>query len=429
MINVKTLINKLILSKYTISVFIGWLCKIVSLLLAFLNIRLMFGIVGVEGYALFSILSSLMAWFILINLGMPIAIQNIIAKYRVNNIDRKQFYSNLMFLIFFILLLSIPIDCVASYLVAKFLINKYLELISFIDIFLILYMFILNGLILILCVVLFAERRSIYPNIYPAIISIYSTIVLMIMRNFDMDISFVFVVYTLSYLFVFILSIYQSIGFIKPKYDKSITYEIFLSSRQFFIFLLLSTCVLCIDYIIAAKFLNDVEIVKYNFVSKIFNVIPTLHSILLATSFSNISESFQSKNIKHIVSILKQNIIIGFIITFIVSVVFLIFNEFIISLLSGRDDLQISYTTIYLAIGYMIIRNWSDAFGSALQASNNIAIINYIIPLQALINIFFQYVLVDKFGINGIFMALSISFLATVCIFLPITLTKRLNSV
>lgn len=421
------MIKSIKLEKHHTITLIGWSAKIISILFALVNTRLLLNIIGIEGFALYAILSSLAGWIALFNFGIPNAIQNIIAKYRVDNNVRNELNANIFFVIILLSIISIPPLYGISLIVYKYLLVDYTRLIDMFSIFVILYLFLLLGLSQIFYKILFAEHKGIYPNIYPAIISIVGTCLLLFLMYLQIkNISLILILFFMSYIFIFILSLYQSIGLIKPVFNKKLLLALYNASKHFFIFALLASCTLGFDYIIMSRLLSSIEITQYNLIMKFYNLIIVLYATLLATSWSISAEAFHKKDKSTIVSLVKKNIIIGSLLTILISAIVILFKNDLFLLLSGKE-LNILYSTLFLATVYTLIRIWTDTFASILSSINEVKLMIFILPVQATISLVGQYFFAKYLYLNGIFLGLIISFIFTVAIILPVFLNIKLK--
>lgn len=414
---------------YTVAI-IGWCAKIISIVFALINTRILLDIIGIEGFALYAVLSSLIGWIALFNFGIPSAIQNIIAKYRIKDISRDALNGNLIYLVLLIAIGSIPFLYILSFIISHFLLKEYTSLIDVTSVFLIIYLFLLLGLAQIFYKVLFGEHKGIYPNIYPAFISIFGTFILFTLQYFKVsDISLILILFFSTYLVIFFISLYQSVYFIKPVFDKKLSIELFHSSKHFFIFSFLASCTLGFDYIIMSRILSTLEITQYNLIMKFYNLIIVLYATLLATTWSISSEAFHNKDKNSIFNLMKKNIFIGFGLTIIISGIVILFKDYLFYLLSGKEEIKMLYSTLFFATLYTLIRVWTDTFASILASIGFVKSMIYILPFQALISILAQYVLATYFNLNGIFLGLILSFLLTVSLLLPIILRKKLQRI
>jgi hypothetical protein len=100
---------------------------------------------------------------------------------------------------------------------------------------------------------------------------------------------------------------------------------------------------------------------------------------------------------------------------------------YILKWLAPGLNIQISVLTLILFSVYIGLRMWTDTHAVALQAMSQVDIFLKVVPVQALLSIMLQWFLAQHFGINGILMGLSFSFILTVFWILPMELKRRTN--
>jgi len=417
------------LEKYHYIALVGWISKIFTVVFSLINTRLLLDILNVEGFALYSIIFSLVGWLSLLNFAIPSAVQNTISKFRVEKKDLEILFQTILFMIIVITVFISPILYVFAIILPKTILAEYSNLLDINYLFIILFLLLIFGLSEIFNKILFAINKGYWPNIYPGITAILGFLSLYILKNEEVNnVNIVLTIFFSPYLFVFIIAYIQSIGFIKPKFNKEIFLVIFSLMKKFFVFAILAAFVLKVDYIIMSMVLKAKDIVVYNLDMRIFNLILFMYGTILAALWPVSSELFHEKKFNIIKNNVKKNIIIGSIITIALSAGILFFKNDILFLISGKDTLMISITTGLLTSFYIILRIWTDSYATILQSMNEIKILIYIVPFQALISIAAQYNLGMHYGLNGIIMGLCLSFLLTVVWALPLKFYKITRS-
>lgn len=419
------MIKKIQLDKYHYVALSGWLAKIITVVFSLINTRMLLGLIGVDGFALYSIIFSLVGWLSLLNLAIPSAIQNTISKFRVAGKDLQELFQTILFIVIMIIVLGLPFLILLSNIVYNTLLINYQYLIDKNYLLIILFFLLLFGLSEIFNKILFALHKGYLPNIYPAIISIFSFFILYILQYKEIqNVNIVLTLFFTPYMVIFIVSYIQSIGLVKPKFNKAIFNIVFKLMKKFFIFALLAAFVLKVDYIIMSLVLKANEITIYNIDMRVFNLILFMYGTILAALWPVSSELFHRKDYKTIKLNIKKNILLGVFISILMGAIVLLFKDKIFSLISGKESLTISLTTGFLTLIYIIIRIWTDSFATILQSMNEVNILIFTLPMQALISIISQYILGLHYGVNGIIIGLILSFLLTVVWVLPLKFYK-----
>lgn len=416
------------IEKYHYVFIVGWIAKIFTVFFSFLSTRYLIELLGIQGYAAYAILFSIGGWFSILNFGMPNAIQNLIAKYSTEKKDINIILESLLFIMVIGIIILIPITFFIANIIHINLMFDYNDIITIKSIICIFVLFTLFGLSQIFYKVLYAKDRGFLPNIYPLIIAILSFVILIFLKFLNIkDVGSIIILFILPYFFIFLLSYYQSIGLLRPKYNKIMIIEIYHASKYFFISTIFVYATLNIDYMIMAKVLTEYEITQYSLLMKIFGLILFLQATMLSSSWSHTSKAYHMGNSGRINEILKNNLIVGFIIVCLFGSFVYKFNNDIFELLSGDIKVTINDELVILISSYMLIRVWTDSFATTLSSMNYVRISIYIVPIQALISIIAQSYLSEKYALNGIIIGLILSFLLTVSIIYPIYFLNKIK--
>jgi len=413
------LIKKIKLEKYHYVALVGWVAKIFTVIFSFINIRLLIDLIGIDGYGTFSIIFSLFGWFALFNLGLPTAVQNEVSKYRVNQFNLDRLLVAVQSILLIIFFFSIPIVFILSSLINNFILGN-LYFFNFYSLYSIFIFALLIGFGEVFNRILFAIHKGYIPHSYPAISAFLTCIILLFLKKIDLDnISITILVFFIPNIILLLFSYYYSIGLRSFLLEKQVITDIFQKAKNFFIFALLATITLKVDYIIMSLVLESKDIVIYNLAMKIFGLSSFLYMAILLPLHSVLSELIILNKYNEVIKKIKLNISIGFSLVVSFSLFFLQFNNWIIKLLIGDEQLKIEPLFIFVLCIYFLIRVWTDTFNTVFQSMNKVEILIIALPFQAFISILFQYVLGKEYGIIGITLGISISFLFTVAWFLP----------
>ena len=264
-------------------------------MLSLVNSRLLIELVGVDGLAIQSILISLTIWFALLNMGIPLAVQNLISRYRAEGKDYerlKQTASSAVLVIFIVFLpLVMGLGVAVKYLV----LNRYPDVATATVVLFCVGLFI-TGLSLLFNQTLYAEQRGHWPNVYPALNALCVTVCLIAFQSLTIhNINMVLLVYVLANLVVAALGTLQAKVFRIWCIDRPILAEIWHGCRGFAIFAFLAAGVLGIDYLIMSRILPAQDIAVYNICQRIFMALFSVHAIILTSAWSGVSETLFAK--------------------------------------------------------------------------------------------------------------------------------------
>jgi len=421
---------------------ISWLSRGIYILASLYSIKIATKLLGVEEFAIYAILTNIVTWLLLCDIGLGYSMQNYISEFRVKNKDFKE-------IIFLGLSTCFAVGTVL--IIALYFTNDYLVKLLFQHIdqqkssiiivqkafFYASFCGILTGVGLVSHKILYARQQGFWPNILLSVAQIITLTALLLLKNdyFKYDLLTISLVFFLpNVLLSFVPSLYYYFNSIKHilKQDIKTSYHILLLKKiiqrgsSFFIFTVTSCLVLQIDYIVMSQTVPSEQIVTYNILFKIYNAFFLVYSTLLFALWPTIAEWYTEKKISLIYDHCKKYIVAGILFIITVSVAFMWQKEFVLSMISDIK-LTISGTLVLLFTIYFCLRVWTDTFAIILQSTSKVKSLWIFTPIQAVISFCLQIYLSKKFGINGILMALIISFLLTVVWGLPYQVKKILG--
>lgn len=401
------------------AVITGWIARALVIILSLVNSRLLIELVGVEGLAVQSILISLATWIVLLNFGVPAAVQNMISRYRAEGKDYerlKQTASNVILLIF---AAFSPLVIGLGITVKHFVLSRYPEVATTTVILFCMGLFI-AGLSALFNQILYAEQRGHWPNVYPAINALCITGCLIAFRSLSIsNINIVLLVFVIANIVVAAFAILQAKVFRTWCLDRQILAEIWHDCRGFALFAFLAAGVLGIDYLVMSRILSAQDIAVYNICQRVFMTLFSVHAIILTSAWSGVSETLFAKEWGLARKRISHLLLIGGGLIVVLGGIVMISMDKIAELISHSKITVVPITLTFLFLVYMLLRIWSDTFAMALLSCNETSVLNRYVPFQAAISIIAQIWLGSKFGTTGIMSGLIISFLATAVWILP----------
>ena len=91
----------------------------------------------------------------------------------------------------------------------------------------------------------------------------------------------------------------------------------------------------------------------------------------------------------------------------------------LVAVLAPKEQLTIPYTFVMLLGLYHIVIAWVHGFGIPLQSMSDINTLIAWTPIQAILSISLQLILVQSFGMYGITLGMMLSFILTMAWVLP----------
>lgn len=401
----------------------GWTARAVVIACAFINTRLLLDLVGVNGYAAFAIVMSLAPWLALLNLGLPNSAQNLIAERRARGLGIQRLRETSVDTAFAAGLLYLPLALIAAALVWRLLLPDHGGL-SFPNVALLLWALVAQGLTAVFHQVLHAMHRSTWPVVAPAVQAALTAALLLAGRDASPDPAqrewHATLATALPILAVFLISalIVRARPRLRP--NSRALRRLLHTARGFLLFGVTGTLALSCDYIVMSRLLQSAQVAEYNLASKAFSTILTLHSVLLAASWTPLSDRFFRGDLAGMRRQLARLLGMGAILVALTGLPLALCMDTVVRLLTdGKiDALPLSLTLAWLV--YVAMRVWSDSFATALLSCNQVGIINRYVVWQSLMSVMAQWLLATRYGATGIVLGILASFLLTAAWILPL---------
>lgn len=401
----------------------GWTARAIVIGCAFINTRLLLDLVGVDGYAAFSIVLSLAPWLALLNLGLPNTAQNLIAERRARGLQPSRLRRAAVDTAFVAGVLYLPLALMVATLVQHLLLPGHGGM-SFASVTLLLWALVLLGLTTVFHQVLHAMHRSTWPVVAPAIQAALTAGLLLGAREADVAPAhrglWGSLATALPILAVFLISALLTDARPRKRLDGRALRRLLHAARGFLLFGLTGTLALSCDYIVMSRLLQSEQVAEYNLASKTFGTILTLHGVLLAASWTPLSDRFFRGDLAGMRRQMVRLLGAGLALVVLVGLPLVFGMESIVQLLTGGriEALPLALTLGWLV--YVAMRVWSDSFATALLSCNQVGVINRYIVWQSLISVTAQWLLASRWGAPGIVLGILVSFLLTAGWILPL---------
>lgn len=401
------------------AVLTGWLARLVVVACGLLNTRLLLSIMEVPDYAAYAIVISLGPWFNLLNLGLPNTAQNEIAEHRAKGQDfedlRQTVVNAAAFGALFFGVLSWPLAEALRHTV----LSGY-DGLSVMGIALMCFGLTLNGVGMVANQVLFALHRNFWPNVMPGIQALSTSGLLFVFQatgrgGLDWAALSFFLPAAMSFLLM--ARVVQARPLIGV--NLGLLIAVLNRSRSFLLLAFLAAATLSVDYIVMARILTSPEVVEYSLAGKVFAVLLSVHAVLMATSWTSLSDNHYLGQTHLVRQRIAKLMIVGMGVVLLPSAAILAFKDPIFALITGRNDFSISNQLIGSWMLYVLVRVWCDTFAVAHMSAGRLDLLNTYIPFQAAISICSQIFLGQHFGPVGVMLGLCASFILTAAWILP----------
>jgi len=398
----------------------AWASKIVTAVGQVIIMRYLITYLGVNDYSTFAVLASLAGWLALSDCGFGTAFQNTISIYRAQKTPHENLLVQARLIQFILVMFWIPLLILISFPASwYFFPNAHItasKLIIIVIISNLLWM--CNAVASIAYKILYSMQLGVLANIYPAIGSIISlcAIIQLTMYDFGKEKLLIAII---AYVTPMTLSAILANVHLKTSYifcyDKrfwSNVYAVSACALRFFGFSLLVSGVTGLDYLIMSQILQPINIATYTVISKVFTFVYFLYYSILTAMWPIVTELMTLNNYKEVKRHVINALAIGLLIIIIFTGLFIYFKNVIISILTG-GKISISTQSIVFFGGYYLLRVWGDAFAVVIASINKVRIFYIFMPFQAVISAGGQYILGQRYGIDGIILGTAISFALT----------------
>jgi O-antigen/teichoic acid export membrane protein len=410
------------LKNHHVTALSGSALRVLSALLQLLIIRSLIKTLGQDSYAQFAVLIGLFPWFVSLDYGLGNSLQNEISIARAKGINSRPFVPAVLKRVLAYSTITSFVLVGSSYLLLdhisflKFFRN------DFIGVALYLVLSIFGSVLSVVAKINLAQMRGYLYHL----LNFVNILIAYLLVSFVLPVQNIFSNLNFSVLAYFgpaaVLGVIISLWYIfkDSSSDASeLSPDFRKKSRDFFIFAILSNMVLQVDYAFLGSFSTEHEILKYNAVSKVFAFFYFFYSALLQSLWPVFSEAFELNELEKIRSQFKNNILLGVFAVILFSVIFFVYQGLVFNYLLGLENFKVE-TILFLTFSvYFCIRVWTDMYGIFLQSSSHTQYLWRHVPVQAVLSIVFQYLLVSRYGALGSILGLSLSYVLSVSWLLP----------
>ncbi|MCB5314408.1 MATE family efflux transporter [Yersinia intermedia] len=415
----------------------AWGSRLISIFIQFYSIKILLSLLGTEGYAVFTVIGSLVGWFLLADFGLGNSLQNQISHRRINNQAYQDVILCAAITIIPIFILLILLVIISSSFLSDFIFGNF----SFLSNSQRIEIFQVSSLIFLTTAIgnvsfkiWFSEHKGWFSNIIPAFSSILGLVLLVSLTSDILGIhnKLIYSIYcfyipaailgTMSFLFKLIPS-FKYFNLLK----KETFYLLLRNGMGFFVFSLLSALVLQVDYIIMSKTLIGKDVVIYNIMSKIFGLINFIYAALLQSLWPICAEASSQKRFSDFYKIEKRYISFGVVVVIVSTLAIFLLQDFILNMLAPDKGFEFPLTLIILFSIYQMVRVWTDTYAMFLMSIGKLKPLWISVPFQAALSGSLQWYGAINYGLVGLLCGLIASFLITVSWWLPFSFRSIVN--
>jgi O-antigen/teichoic acid export membrane protein len=408
---------------------VAWVSRVLVALTQIIAVRFLLQSLGEERYAVFAVLTGLLNWFMLVDLGLGYSLQNFVAEEHAPE-DIRQFIGA-----------AAVAACALWFssglclvLVCRFFGNFLLGEFPFLSSYQRALLFFISGLLMmstaiggIVYKIWYGQHRGYLSHIMPGAASLLALILLYLSvgAGTNAQLSWILTAFLAPPAVIAVLSFVTEAWRSRAMWP---SYRVVrkLSKRaiKFFLFAMLAAAVLQVDYIVISQRLPPAEIVTYAIGSRMFLFISLFYSSALSALWPVFTRQTQSGEWRAVFSEMHRYMAAGGAFVIVATLLVWLSKTFILKILAPKQAIAMPTSFVVLLGIYYLFRIWSDTHAIVLQSCSELRPLWVLVPLQAVISVVAQWKLAPVFGVNGIVVGLILSYLLTVCWGLPLSLRR-----
>ncbi|MDZ7283013.1 MATE family efflux transporter [Sphingomonas sanguinis] len=416
----------------------GWGGRIIAAISQFAVIPILTDMLGISGYGAFSVLTALLTWFALADLGFGSSLQNFISQARVRGENAAIAIRSTASLLAGLAVLLFIATAIAGFwagpaLLAGFGVISRLDAIAGFIVFALIA--IGTGVSSVAIKICFAEHRGYIAHLSYVASGLLGLVGLLIVKCLDVSHPFVWAVgvYTTpgwlipSALWLYQLRVHQDPVFPLRLFDEKVLASLWKSARIFLAFNILSVLVLNVDYLILSQTMAGPDVAIYAVYAKCYALAFFVFNSIIQAYWPVSAEMLHRHDLNGLKQTIRRCLGLGVTIVIAGTLGLYIFRPLIQHLLLPGSTVVLPASLLPLFALYWLIRVWSDTFAMVVLSADRGIALCIIVPAQAAINLALAYYGARHFGIPGLLIGTSLSFLFTVVWALPLYLRSHVR--
>jgi O-antigen/teichoic acid export membrane protein len=397
----------------------AWLARTVTAGAQLLAVRLLLRQLGTDSYSAWAVLVSLTAWFLLSDLGLGQALQNLVAR-RLASGDgaQREVRAAVGALVgcgvVLALLLILGSPWIGNALLASSVGDPSSRRSCVV----------LSGVLLIAgswstfaAKVWYAQGHGIRANVLPTLAALSALLAVAWLPARFPDsarLQVALAAWLLPTAVVGALSVGWIFASARPRTHTPPQEPIFRRALAFCSYAVLGIATLNVDYVILARAVEPSEVVGYNLASKLFGFLFFFYTATLAAYSPTVSAAHADGRLDQVYSTLKRHMTVC---TAVFIVVLLGLWQALPTILTTgfrASDVAVA-PTLFAAMSLLyLVRIWADGYAMFLGAIDQFSLLGRFLPLQAVVSIGLQALFAHRFGALGVVLGLLASYLLTV---------------
>lgn len=415
----------------------AWASRIITGLVQLVMVRILMVSLGGDRYAVFVLLTSIIGWYSMTDLGLGMSLQNFISERRAQG----RAYADLLKTAGLITFLEWSIGSAILYGISLLAAPLFLHQFSFLSSSEMIKLFFISGFNLftaglasLVFKIWYAEQKGYLANIVPAVSSLLSLGIVWVVAQdiFQDKLLAALIGFTLP---AAILGSVLLVSKLKPFFSKEkkterfIVQLLFKRAMRFFGFSALGLIITQVDYFILSQTVKAYDIVVYNITTKLFSFAYTIYAAVLAAWHPVNCEMYVKSEFENIKKTARNYIACGLGGMGLFTLGIAVAMPWLTTVFSPKERITVPPLFIALLGGYFAVRIWNDTFVTLLVSMSRFRPVFKLAPFQVILSVFLQIILAQRFGIYGIIIGLIVAYLLTSVWYLPKTIGLMLKDV
>ena len=410
----------------------GWVSRIFTAGIQLVSVRLLLDSLGIEGYAVFALLTGLQGWYLLSDGGVGIGVQNLVSEARAKGRSTVSLLCAGRLIAIALLVLSVGVLWGIAPTIAPSLLHSF----GFMSDGEKTRVFFTSGA---LCIgfgigslvykVWYAQQRGYLSNIVPAVTAAIGLAGIAAVRHLDaphrLEASLAAFLVPTALVPLATLAAQSFAARSEWTVRREDFRAILRRAVGFWTFAIVAALTLQIDYVVMSHFLRAEDITIYALSTRVYGLAFFVYNAVLMALWPVFAERVAMKRWDDVRRQLVRTLGSGIAFMVACSIAMVWLMPVAIGLLAPRHPVLVP-TALVLALGlYQVVRVWSDTFSTLLQSTSWLAPFWILVPAQALLSVGLQWMLTPRYGLVGLVAGLTASFLLTVAWGLPLAARIR----
>jgi O-antigen/teichoic acid export membrane protein len=396
----------------------AWAARVLSAATQLVSVALLVPFLGVEGYAAFSVVTSLAGWFALADFGLGFALQNLVSEAKAKGRPPDSVLNAATPIVLGLVTANLAGLFFFGGLLQRFLFRGFGEGVSREPPYLVT----LVGVMYVVAAVggvsyrvFYTEHRGYLGPMYQGVANVVALGFLALLAsayNGTAKLLVSLIAWTLPQAVAAIVGYWQAFHKVvrSVRANWEVVGSVWKRSVEFGAFSFMASAVLGVDYLVMSQTLSSHDIAVYSIMSKAFNFAFFVYNALLWAAWPECTEMYCRGEFAELGSTLTRHIQAGALLVVAGTMLIYAGRGLILRILAPDVPLAISDVTVLLFATYYLVRVWTDTYGMALQSASYMRPFWVMVPVQAAISVTTQYFLSRAYGLNGILAGLILAF-------------------